>query len=103
MKKPKPTTPTGERSRFASSRVAQGLTLLPSIDGRSTWARIMRDVYNSMLAHAGGADYVSETRKLMARRVAACEAELIHLRTVSPAPAPREASPPPATSTSMAG
>ena len=61
------------------SRVTAGLTLLPSIDGRSTWARIMRDTYHAMLAHAGGADYVSETKRLMARRVAACEAELIHL------------------------
>ena len=68
--KPKPTF---------RSRVTAGLTLLPSIDGRSTWARIMRDTYHAMLAHAGGADYVSETKRLMARRVAACEAELIRL------------------------
>jgi hypothetical protein len=61
------------------SRVTAGLTLLPSVDGRSHWARIMRDTYLAMLSHAGGADYVSETKRLMARRVAACEAELIHL------------------------
>jgi hypothetical protein len=61
------------------SRVTAGLTLLPSVDGRSHWARIMRDTYLGLLTHAGGADYVSETKRLMARRVAACEAELIHL------------------------
>jgi hypothetical protein len=61
------------------SRVTAGLTLLPSIDGRSTWARIMRDTYHAMIAHSGGADYISEPRRLLARRVAACEAELISL------------------------
>lgn len=63
------------------SRVTAGLTLLPNIDGRSTWARIMRDTYLSMLAHAGGADFVPETKRLLARRVAALEAELINLET----------------------
>ena len=61
------------------SRITTGSSLLPSVDGRSTWARIMRDTYHAMLAHAGGADYLSETKRLMARRIAACEAELVHL------------------------
>jgi hypothetical protein len=68
----------GCKGRF-HSRVTAGLTLLPSIDGRSTWARIMRDTYNAMLAHAGGADYVPDTKRLLARRIAALEAELINL------------------------
>jgi hypothetical protein len=77
--KPRDTSGKAEPKPTFRSRVTAGLTLLPSIDGRSTWARIMRDTYHAMLAHAGGADYVSETKRLMARRVAACEAELIHL------------------------
>jgi hypothetical protein len=55
------------------------LTLLPSIDGRSTWARIMRDTYSAMISHAGGADYVPETKRLLARRIAAIESECVHL------------------------
>jgi hypothetical protein len=63
------------------SRVTAGLTLLPSIDGRSTWARVMRDTYHAMLAHAGGADHVPETKRLLARRIACLESELINLET----------------------
>ena len=58
------------------SRVTAGLDLLPSIDGRSHWARIMRDTYHAMLAHAGGADHVPETKRLLARRIACLESEL---------------------------
>ena len=63
------------------SRVTNGATLLPSIDGRSTWARVMRDVFHAMLAHAGGADHVPETKRLLARRIACLESELINLET----------------------
>ena len=61
------------------SRVTAGLDLLPNIDGRSHWARIMRDTYHAMLAHAGGADHVPETKRLLARRIACLESELINL------------------------
>ena len=88
----RPTTRTGNNKpgfldkeaapkRTFRSRVTAGLTLLPNIDGRSTWARVMRDTYHAMLAHAGGADYVPETKRLLARRIAALEAELINLET----------------------
>jgi hypothetical protein len=39
----------------------------------------MRDTLNAMLAHLGGEDFVSEPQRMLARRVAALEAELIHL------------------------
>ncbi len=39
----------------------------------------MRDTFHAMLSHAGGADYVSDTKRLLARRIAAFEAELINL------------------------
>lgn len=45
----------------------------------SNYCQIMRDTYRAMLAHAGGADYVPDTKRLLARRIAAFEAELIHL------------------------
>lgn len=63
----------------ARSRVTNGVGLLPSVDGRSSWARIMRDTLSAMLTHLGGADLASEPQRMLARRVAALEAELIHL------------------------
>jgi len=63
----------------ARSRIGNGSALLPTVDGRSIWARLMRDSYTGLLAHLGGADHVSETQRMAARRVAALEAELVHL------------------------
>jgi hypothetical protein len=68
-----PTKPT------ARSRITNGRDLLPSVDGRSIWARLMRDTLAAMLNHVGGEDYASEPQRMLARRVAALEAELIHL------------------------
>jgi hypothetical protein len=64
---------------FGRARVTNGKDLLPSVDGRSIWARIMRDTLNAMLNHVGGEDYASEPQRMLSRRVAAFEAELIHL------------------------
>jgi hypothetical protein len=61
------------------SRIGNGSALLPHVDGRSTWARFMRDTYNSLLTHLGGEDYCSETQRMQARRVACIEAELIYI------------------------
>ena len=67
------------RKMRARSRITNGTALLPSVDGRSMWARLMRDTYGAVLAHCGGEDQVSELEKLAARRISALEAELIHL------------------------
>jgi hypothetical protein len=64
------------KSNF-SSRITSGLRLLPGVDGRSTPARVMRDVMLNMTAHCGGHDHISEARRLLVRRVACLEAELI--------------------------
>ena len=79
----------------ARSRITNGRDLLPSVDGQSVWARIMRDTIHAMHAHLGGEDNVSAPQHMLARRVAAMEAELIHLedhlartRTKGKAPAP---------------
>ena len=63
----------------ARCRVTNGSSLLPTVDGRSIWARLMRDQLAALLAHLGGADYASETLRATCRRAAALEAELIHL------------------------
>lgn len=61
------------RSRLSNGR------LLANVDGRSTWARLMRDTLASLVVHCGGVDVVSETKRLAARRVAVIEAELVFL------------------------
>jgi hypothetical protein len=63
----------------ARSRITNGRDLLPSVDGRSIWARIMRDTLAAMFTHLGGEDSASEPQRMLSRRVAALEAELIHL------------------------
>ena len=74
-----PTATAAERKSHGRSRIGNGSSLLPSVDGRSVWARLMRDTYAAVLTHCGGADYVSETKRMAARRIAALEAELVHL------------------------
>ena len=61
------------------SRITNGSTLLPTASGCSVWARLMRDVLGNLTAHAGGADMLSETQRLAARRISVLEAELIYL------------------------
>jgi hypothetical protein len=39
----------------------------------------MRDTYAGLLVHCGGADVVSETQRLIARRISTLEAELVFL------------------------
>lgn len=61
------------------SRLTNGEALLPDIDGRSTAARVLRDTFHDLLSHCGGSDYVSSPRRLLCRRAAALECELIFL------------------------
>ena len=61
------------------ARLTNGVGLLPTVDGRSVWARLMRDTLSAMLHHLGGEDYASEPQRMLSRRVAALEAELIFL------------------------
>lgn len=65
--------------KHARSRLSNGSSILPTSDGRSLWARLFRDTYAALIAHCGGEDAISETRRMAARRVAALEAELIYL------------------------
>lgn len=69
---------TGKDGRH-SSRVGTGRDLLPFEDGRSLWARLMRDTYIGLVAHCGGNDEISDTRRMACRRIAALEAELVSL------------------------
>jgi hypothetical protein len=72
--------PIGKPKRSAGRmRITNGTDLLPHVDGRSVWARLMRDTLDMMVAHCGGADVIPDTKRLTARRIAALETELIYL------------------------
>jgi hypothetical protein len=45
-------------------------SLLPKIDGRSVWARVLRESYRGVITHCGGDDAISELERFAARRVA---------------------------------
>jgi len=65
---------------YGRSKITNGSgSLLPTNDGRSLWARIRRDTIHSLIAMCGGADQVSETKSLAARRVGTLEAELVFM------------------------
>ena len=61
------------------ARITNGADLLPTVDGRSIWARIMRDTMGDMFSHLGGEDNMTAPSRMLSRRVGAFEAELIHL------------------------
>jgi hypothetical protein len=61
------------------SRITRGSKLLPTVHEQSVWARIMRDTLDAVMAHLGGDGYASELQRMQARRIAALEAELIHI------------------------
>ena len=74
-----------DRSRSArgkstqKSKVGNNTTLLPTTDGRSIWARLMRETFKGLLIHCGGDDVVCETQRLIARRISTLEAELVFM------------------------
>ena len=61
------------------ARVTRSLSLIPGLDGRSLPARVFKDTYLTLVNHCGGEDNLPETLRLMCRRAAAIEAELINL------------------------
>jgi hypothetical protein len=63
----------------ARSRVSNGSTLLPGVDGRSTWVRRLRDLMALHLSDLGGPDHVSEAERSIIRRAATLTVELERL------------------------
>jgi hypothetical protein len=74
-----PIAPKPAKARVARNRVTNGTTLLPTVDGRSGWARLMRDTYHAVISHCGGDSAISELERMAARRIGALEAELVYL------------------------
>jgi hypothetical protein len=58
------------------SRITNGSSLLPSVDGRSIWARRLRDLIVLHENDYGGADAISEAERSLVRRAAALTVEL---------------------------
>jgi hypothetical protein len=64
--------PRADRKIYARSRLTNGKDLLPNIDGRTLIARRYRDIYSAIAADQGGFDNLSEARRQLIRRFAAC-------------------------------
>jgi hypothetical protein len=58
------------------SRVSNGASILPGVDGRSVWARRLRDLIGLHLSDLGGDKAVSEAERSIIRRVATLTVEL---------------------------
>jgi len=58
------------------SRVSNGASILPGVDGRSVWARRLRDLIRLHLSDLGGDGAVSEAERSIIRRVATLTVEL---------------------------
>jgi len=61
------------------SAVTNGSELLPGIDGRSAWARRLRDVIANHVADLGGDQAISEAERSIVRRAATMTVELERL------------------------
>jgi hypothetical protein len=61
------------KRRFARSRISNGSKLLMP-DGRSVWSRLFCDVYAGLVAREG---FISEPRRMLARRAALLEVEMV--------------------------
>jgi hypothetical protein len=61
---------------YGRSRVSNGSTLLPGIDGRSPWVRRCRDIIAAHLSDLGGKDNTSAAERSIIRRIAVLTTEL---------------------------
>ena len=71
--------PQAAKKATAKSRITNGRTLLANVDGRSLWARRLRDLIELHVADLGGPDAISEAEKSIVRRVATLTVELERL------------------------
>lgn len=72
----------GARKPEARSRISNGSRLLQDVDGRSTWARRMRDLMQLHLADLAGEESVSEAEKSIVRRAATLTVELERMESI---------------------
>jgi hypothetical protein len=58
------------------TKVANGTSPLPGIDGRSLWARRYLEILRALISDAGGDDHITEATRLILKRSAVLAAEL---------------------------
>ena len=58
------------------SRITNGSTVLPGVDGRSVWVRRLRDLMALHIADLGGDTAISEAERSIVRRAATLTVEL---------------------------
>jgi hypothetical protein len=63
------------------SRITTGADVVPGVDHRTIWVRRFRDVQALLISDRGGEDNISEAKKLMVRRIATQEIELLNMET----------------------
>ena len=69
---PSDSTAVATPSPTTRSRLTNGRELfLADVDGRSREARRFRDVYAALIAHLGGEEHASETKRHLAKRASA--------------------------------
>jgi hypothetical protein len=76
MKSPGDRTLAAPMPAATRSRISNGSTILPGVDGRSTWMRRLRDLIGLYLSDLGGEDAVSEAERSIVRRIATLTVEL---------------------------
>jgi len=68
------------QDRAQRSRITNGSTLLPGIDGRGAWVRRCRDLISEFInVHLAGADNCSPAERAIVRRIAVLVTELERL------------------------
>jgi hypothetical protein len=73
------TTELDTSKSHGRSRISNGSAVLPGVDGRSTWARRLRDLMALHLSDLGGDAAVSEAERSIVRRAACLTVELERL------------------------
>lgn len=68
-----------ERPSKVRSALTNGSRLLEGVDGRSAWARRLRDLIELHGTDLGGLDELSEAQRALIRRASALTVELEHL------------------------
>ena len=73
---PKASTEIARSKQHARSRITNGSELLAGVDGRSAWARRMRDLIEAHTGDLGGVDACSQAERSLVRRIACLSVEL---------------------------
>lgn len=73
---------TAAQAPALRSRVTNGSAILPGVDGRSAWARRLRDLVGLHVSDLGGEDAISEAERSIVRRAATLTVELERMEAV---------------------